>query len=339
MTRLFQFVFRLLFRYDVFVSYSHADAHFVAWLEQRLREVGFDVVRDVGFLAGLGLRSQIKSAIRRSHSAIVVESPESQASQSVTEEVVYLGRVRLRAFRPLIPLLLRGAVRPAFQALLWVDFRGIDIDDPSHVGRRDAKFWKIVHGLRPEDPKTAGPMVLGPRWPIRGFSMRLVFFLALMALLSVVTLRTFGSGIGIILGATDIERAQQAVIRLEETVNALGDDQVAPQFTGSTRHIESRTSALLAIDTWANGRLIRRDFFDQARLIAHDNFEYEAGIPTGKLRTYVDGTGREFLFDSFSQDGLLIHSRYCPTGPNDVCATEGGLLRSPLPPAAVYFYR
>jgi tetratricopeptide (TPR) repeat protein len=144
-------------RYRAFISYSHADARFAAWLHRKLEAwslPGQDRLSPIfidraELAAGSDLSSQVRGALADSAALIVVASPAARSSSWVAKEVALFRE--LHPDRPVLAALLDGEPGEAFPDPLLVH-RGQAIEPlaadfrDGHDGKRLALI-KIVAGL------------------------------------------------------------------------------------------------------------------------------------------------------------------------------------------------
>ena len=144
-------------RYRAFISYSHADARFAAWLHRKLEAWSLPgqarltpiFIDRAELAAGPDLSAQVREALGDSAALIVVASPAARTSRWVAQEISLYRE--LHPDRPVLAALVDGEPAQAFpdpllvhrdQALepLAADFR------EGHDGKRLA-LLKIVAGL------------------------------------------------------------------------------------------------------------------------------------------------------------------------------------------------
>ena len=144
-------------RYRAFISYSHADAKFAAWLHRKLEgwaprgqpRLSPIFIDRAELAAGPDLSAQVRDALAGSAALIVVASPAARGSQWVAQEIALFRQ--LHPDRPVLAALLDGEPGEAFpQGLLFhadqafeplaADFRA------GHDGKR-LGLLKIVAGL------------------------------------------------------------------------------------------------------------------------------------------------------------------------------------------------
>ena len=144
-------------RYRAFISYSHADAAFAAWLHRKLERWTLPgharlapvFIDRAELAAGPDLSASVREALGQSAALIVLASPAARASRWVGQEIALFRS--LHPDRPVLAALLAGEPDEAFPQALLVhegaaleplaaDFR------EGHDGKRLA-LLKIVAGL------------------------------------------------------------------------------------------------------------------------------------------------------------------------------------------------
>ena len=113
-------------RYRAFISYSHADARFAAWLHRKLEHWPLPgqprltpiFIDHAELAAGPDLSSQVREALAGSAALIVLASPAARASQWVAQEVSLFRE--LHPGRPVLAALLEGEPAEAFPEPLLV---------------------------------------------------------------------------------------------------------------------------------------------------------------------------------------------------------------------------
>jgi len=160
--------------FDVFVSYSHADAGWVTVLADNLERLGLHVFLDeYEFGAGDVLVHALDDGLRRSKAGVLVVSPEAMRSAWVRNEYAVLMQRAVESGQRLVPVLLRDAdLPPLLAARVWVDFRAATDDAGYRAavatlagalrGERrprpeagDALVVPAGLGARPEGPRSA----------------------------------------------------------------------------------------------------------------------------------------------------------------------------------------
>lgn len=131
-----------------------------------------------------------------------------------------------------------------------------------------------------------------------------------------------------------LKQTQQKVQKIEESMGRFTASNRAPISDGEREYSDPTSGEHAMTDTWSEGRLKCRSFFDRGRFIARDSFQYDKNIVVGKVRIYVDSNHLLFLEDRFAQDGLLIRKIDHPKGVEYI-----DYMRSPLPPPQLLFYR
>ena len=144
-------------RYRAFISYSHADARFAAWLHRKLEHWPLPgqprltpiFIDRAELAAGPDLSSQVREALAGSAALIVLASPAARASRWVAQEVSLFRE--LHSDRPVLAALLEGEPSDAFPQALLVHggqaFEPLAADfREGHDGKRLA-LLKILAGL------------------------------------------------------------------------------------------------------------------------------------------------------------------------------------------------
>ena len=144
-------------RYRAFISYSHADARFAAWLHRKLEHWTLPgqtrltpiFIDRAELAAGPDLSAQVREALAASAALIVLASPAARASRWVAQEVSLFRE--LHPDRPVLAALLDGEPANAFPQPLLVHagqaFEPLAADfRQGHDGKRLA-LLKIVAGL------------------------------------------------------------------------------------------------------------------------------------------------------------------------------------------------
>ena len=144
-------------RYRAFISYSHADARFAAWLHRKLEHWPLPgqprltpiFIDRAELAAGPDLSSQVREALAGSAALIVLASPAARSSQWVAQEVSLFRE--LHPDRPVLAALLKGEPGDAFPQALLVHagqvFEPLAADfRDGHDGKRLA-LLKILAGL------------------------------------------------------------------------------------------------------------------------------------------------------------------------------------------------
>ena len=144
-------------RYRAFISYSHADAQFAAWLHRKLERWSLPgqprltpiFIDRAELAAGPDLSASVREALAGSAALIVLASPAARASRWVAQEVTLFRE--LHPGRPVLAALLAGEPAEAFPEPLLVHggqaFEPLAADfREGHDGKRLA-LLKIVAGL------------------------------------------------------------------------------------------------------------------------------------------------------------------------------------------------
>ncbi|MBU2670974.1 tetratricopeptide repeat protein, partial [Actinoplanes bogorensis] len=135
-------------RFDVFVSYAHADADWVRILAGRLHQAGLQVFLDEWQITpGDVLVHSLDDAILASTAGILVVSPQSMGSSWVREEYAALLGQAVDQGRRLIPVIYQDAeVPPLLATRVWVDFR--HADGPAY----DTALTRLIGAIRGQPP-------------------------------------------------------------------------------------------------------------------------------------------------------------------------------------------
>lgn len=132
--------------YDVFISYTHADADLVKDLAERLRRRGVAVALDELLLPGSPLVHGVEKLILESANGLLVYSPASLASSWVSNEYAVLMQRSIESRQLFIPVLTDGTEKsdlPLFaQARMYSDLRGVS------DAEFDRQVERIVAALR-----------------------------------------------------------------------------------------------------------------------------------------------------------------------------------------------
>ena len=144
-------------RYRAFISYSHADARFAAWLHRKLERWSLPgqaqltpiFIDRAELAAGPDLSSSVREALAGSAALIVLASPAARASRWVAQEISAFRE--LHPDRPVLAALLDGEPGAAFPEPLLVHggqaFEPLAADfRDGHDGKRLA-LLKIIAGL------------------------------------------------------------------------------------------------------------------------------------------------------------------------------------------------
>lgn len=114
--------------YDVFISYTHADAELVTDLAGRLRRHGIAVAYDELILPGDTLVHSVEKLLLESADGLLVYSPAALASRWVRDEYAVLMQRSIEEGRLFIPVLTAGVEKtdlpPFAQARMHSDLRG-----------------------------------------------------------------------------------------------------------------------------------------------------------------------------------------------------------------------
>src|SRR6185369_2151597 len=102
----FKSLFRLLFRYDIFISYARSDGkEYAIKLRDQLKQLDFSCFLDFDELpAGNSLNKTLKRAISKSATLVIVGTGRAVKSRYVELEVEEFGKTG----RPIIPIDIEG---------------------------------------------------------------------------------------------------------------------------------------------------------------------------------------------------------------------------------------
>jgi hypothetical protein len=144
-------------RYRAFISYSHADSRFAAWLHRRLEawkladgaRLAPIFIDRAELAAGPDLSAQVRAALAGSAALIVIASPAARASRWVSQEIALFRELHPES--PVLAALIEGEPDEAFPELL-LSRQGAAIEPLAADFRegRDGKrlgLLKIVAGL------------------------------------------------------------------------------------------------------------------------------------------------------------------------------------------------
>ena len=144
-------------RYRAFISYSHADSRFAAWLHRRLETWAVPgqgrlspiFIDRAELAAGPDLSASVREALAGSAALIVIASPAARASQWVSQEIALFRA--LHPARPVLAALVTGEPGDAFpEALLRHDGAALEPLAADFRHGRDGRqlaLLKIVAGL------------------------------------------------------------------------------------------------------------------------------------------------------------------------------------------------
>ena len=144
-------------RYRAFISYSHADSRFAAWLHRRLEawtvpgegRLAPIFIDRAELAAGPDLSASVREALAASAALIVIASPAARASHWVAQEVTLFRE--LHPDRPVLAALLDGEPGEAFPAPLLA--HGDQAFEPLAADFREGRdgkrlaLLKIIAGL------------------------------------------------------------------------------------------------------------------------------------------------------------------------------------------------
>ena len=316
MSRIFRFVRRLFLKYDVFVSYSQEDREWVAELASALRSRGFRVFFDRWSIQpGASWLDELRAGLEKSKAGIVVLSPSAVKSEWVSAELAALLMQAGSRSSPLIPILYRDVKLPEPLA----SFQSIDFRDTTDEARAQA-LESLSRALMPR----------------RISLLQAALLFLVVPLLSVVVVKAFASRHSDAATLSRLREVQDAV-QLIEARCQIPDGPCLALYQGERSYPES--GGVGVTDRWQDGFLKWREFYEEGRMVARDEYRYENGEVFEKVRWYFDEGQGVFLVDHFSQDGLLIRKRDCPDGPENPCQVRVVPMRSPLPPTCLLMYR
>ena len=135
-------------RFDVFLSYAHADREWTRILAENLHQAGLNVFYDEWEIGpGDVLVHKIDAGILNARNGAVVVTPEALSRPWVVEEYAAMMNRAVEGKQRIIPLLLVDAEMPPMLASrLWIDFR--NADGPAY----DAKVQELISALKGERP-------------------------------------------------------------------------------------------------------------------------------------------------------------------------------------------
>lgn len=307
---------RLISNRKVFISYSHFDQEWVLQrLAKDLAECDFVPVTDTAVLVpGDVWRAEIYEWIKRSRAGIIVLGPEAVCSDEVQREIAMLiSYATVKGLR-LVPIVYRDFVMPTLvKEIHYVDFR-----DGSTYS--DA-FNTLVARLEAISPPA------------------LVFFFFLVAAL----VGALSLGGAFAFGRTSsvyqqLRARQLEVQRIDDAANKTASVPVGPQDEVRTIVPEQQAEVL---DTWKDGRLIKRTFSKHHNVLASDQFIYVDGVLQTKERRYPNKDRLDDLVDVFVANavGTKLEKRHCPKGTASLCDLYEDDLASPMPPVFGLTYR
>ena len=313
--RLRRFV-RLIFNRKVFISYSHFDQEWVLQrLAKDLAECDFIPVTDTAVLVpGDVWRAEIYEWIKRSRAGIIVLGPEAVCSDEVQREIAMLiSYATVKGLR-LVPVVYRDFLMPTLvKEIHYVDFR-----DGSKY--RDA-FSTLVARLEAITPPA------------------LVFLFFLVAAL----VGALSLGGAWAFGRTNSVYQQLRARQLEVQRIDYAADKLAGAPAGSPDEIRTIVAEQQAevLDTWKDGRLIKRTFRKDHNVLATDQFIYVDGVLQTKERRYPNKDRLDDLVDVFVANsiGTKLEKRHCPKGTASPCDLYEDDMASPMPPLFGLTYR
>lgn len=233
------------YRYDVFISYSHADADWVqGWLLPRLKAASLEVCIDRDcFEPGAPVAEEIERVITRSRRTLAVLTPDWVESEWCSFEALLVHHQDPAArFRRLIPLLLKPTELPErIQLLHWVDF--------TQPEGRETQLDRVVEAIQgvsslPELRLDAFPTVRQRRWELRWMAVAALAALLTLALLAIWIFgqRPPKSMPG---GSFNIAVAQFSAV--DETGQAAVSDDVRALASSIAGYLNSQAEALVPV--------------------------------------------------------------------------------------------
>jgi len=145
------------FDYDVFISYSHKDEHWVhEWLLPRLKAAGLRTCIDIeDFEVGAPSVTEMERAVIQSAKTLLVLTPEYLASEWTEFENILVQTLDPAAHRRrVLPLLLKDCERPPRIAMLtYADFRA--------ESRREPELERVVAAITGERTASAAARETG----------------------------------------------------------------------------------------------------------------------------------------------------------------------------------
>jgi hypothetical protein len=300
-----------LYENEVFVSYDRDDRPFVKWLEGRLIRRGYHVFWDDRIQGGRDFKEALGKAIEKSIAGVVIETPASRDSKWVGAEIhLLLQRGPLEVF-PLVPLLLKGTdIRRELSErhLNYVDFRDAD--------------WQS----RPMSPATRealGELFRALSFPKRrqSIGIRTAGLLTVVAMIAITILVAAASRLSYDAQAAIVERSAHLAQVDQALENRYTLDPGTRQPVSGLVVIgtglqmirqPSVRSGEFALDTWSDGLLRQREFFEgersllsNQRLIGTDAYVYEGNVLVGRVRRFTLGDDRT-IEERWTPDGLLV---------------------------------
>jgi hypothetical protein len=141
--------------YDVFISYSRADARYAADIDSVLRQKGLRTFFDRrNLVPGLPWVRALEETIRAAKSALILVGPSGLGNtQQYERELAFVRQTRDPAF-PVVPVLLPNARDPPFNFLrvvTWVDFSQVTkiLDAPDELQRLLTALQTRLTGVEP----------------------------------------------------------------------------------------------------------------------------------------------------------------------------------------------
>jgi hypothetical protein len=319
-----------LFPPYVFCSYSRTDKEFADGIGIELIKRRFEVFIDRWEITGPWL-PRIDRALKDCDAGLVILTPEAVGSSSVLREVDVLVQRASDGKIFFVPVLYHDTEVPAKVAeYQWVDFRGSD------TYKRNRAIRDLVRGLQGLPPGPPDGVALPQK---RRATPRVFGLCAFLLFALLLTVKGASSFVYSKKTLQDLGKTQTSIQQIEENMGGLAAGQIQEGENRQYRVYSDPRGIPVVKDEWSAGRLIRRDFYKAGSLIARDEFTYSNGTPVEKHRSYLDADQRVFLYDEFTQDGVLRQKRYCPDGKTDACVNWIVEMRSPLPPTWLILYR
>ena len=281
----------LINKKHIFVSYSQEDHDYVSRLVSDIKKFGIDVWMDRDrIVAGDKISSEVKNAIKRSKSFLLVISDNSSVSNWVHWELDYARVCKLN----IVPVIMQGTQNQTLT------------DDVKDIACIDLRNTSYNHGLnmtmRSINRKPSRiPLLLK-------ISLLIVFF---------VIVGIIGANYFSLDETKRIEEAQKRIELLDRSMN-MNRIIFWPRVNNQNREVlyyrdfQRDTIAGKDVFDTTDNRLISRSYYDEVgRRIAIDRFEWRADV-VFKYRTHYDPNGDEFLRESFtnrSGEDIVIRKR------------------------------
>jgi hypothetical protein len=317
-----------LFRKDVFISHSVKDTEWVEELARDLERAGVSVFLDKwDLLPGQPWLRGLENALRNSSAGIVVLSPDSVESGAVQAEMTVLLERHWSDRRPFVPVLYRSCRIPEIvRTIQYVDFESQERAQALETLVRSIKRSRsgLLRRLSPQ-PKAS---------------------LSYTVLSAIVVPSLLLAGIGVTGGVRgwltkdELHLVQAGIEEIDAKIKADEKPGNTVFYNGELVYRDPQTGKMIASDRWNFGTLMWRNFFRNGQLVARDEFRYPGNHEVvEKTRSYLNAQRQVFLIDRFAQDGELVEKRNCPQGPEEPCRPLLDVMRSPLPPSVLPFYR